>query len=538
MAQRTKVQLATDNASSFPDNTSKAITPAIHRAFNANQIDSFQGQTIDITDAQMGAALAASTIEIGTRYRITNAAQGVIWVWGVDANVISTNAVLEGTQGAGLTIGQWGFYDQDQDFFFQEVGQNYVTVYTVNTGNAANDAITNGQALKDAITYANGLNVGTRSATNRVAVRLMPGTYNANGTGFTMPSFMDLVGQGAAADVILQNTSGNYTIICPANVDAGLYNVDLRPGSLASLYDNGQAGQFYRWDNVLVSGNITPATGPLLGINGRFTNIRGTATAFANVGGDIEGIYEMEVDFGGANNIFAASTNFNAIVKGKFGNFGDSCLRAGTGFFDGSVSGQFGNFGIAAFSSGLDFSAKAEGSFGNFGNNSFNVNNGPFDGKVSGSFGSFGEGCFVAVNQPLAGEISGTYGDFGGGCFVASNTDFESKISGTFGDFGTGCFDITGISPGIVQPEISNANLHYIGGVFRGKMSNTTVRTNAVTVGDNAVIERCKILGNDSTESIIGSTGLAQIIYTASTLPINAGVTGVISNNFDNTALV
>jgi hypothetical protein len=74
--------------------------------------------SIDTTKTALATLITNSEITIGAKYRITNATAGVIWVWGVDANVISTNAALEGDyDGTTSTVGSWGDYDLATDTF-------------------------------------------------------------------------------------------------------------------------------------------------------------------------------------------------------------------------------------------------------------------------------------------------------------------------------------------------------------------------------------------------------------------------------------
>lgn len=80
--------------------------------------------SIDTTVAGLATLITNSEITIGARYRITDATAGVIWVWGIDANVISTNAALEGDyDGTTFTVGDWGRYKLDADFFFPYSGR-------------------------------------------------------------------------------------------------------------------------------------------------------------------------------------------------------------------------------------------------------------------------------------------------------------------------------------------------------------------------------------------------------------------------------
>ena len=118
MAQKTKAELVAEIDAIYVDCGTQCITPETVNAFEKDKVDSYAGQVIDITKAALIAAIADSEVEIGTRYRITDATGGVVWVWGVDANVISSNAVKEGTyDGSTLTAGSFGNYDLANDLF-------------------------------------------------------------------------------------------------------------------------------------------------------------------------------------------------------------------------------------------------------------------------------------------------------------------------------------------------------------------------------------------------------------------------------------
>jgi len=90
--------------------------------------------SIDTTKTALATLITNSEITIGAKYRITDAVQGVIWVWGVDANVISTNAALEGDyDGTTSTVGSWGDYDLATDTFTGISGGGLPTAIEFNT---------------------------------------------------------------------------------------------------------------------------------------------------------------------------------------------------------------------------------------------------------------------------------------------------------------------------------------------------------------------------------------------------------------------
>jgi hypothetical protein len=552
--------------------------------------------------------------------------------------------------------------------------QNSIIVSSVNTGVPLADAIANGVLMKAAIIAADALVVGTRAIDNRVAVVLAGGTYDANGVGFTIPSFMDIVGLNfSAGDTILTNTGGDYTLIAGLNVDYGLYNIDLRGGSIAALNDNAEVGQFHRWDNVLISGAVT--TG-MIDLFGDFRRVRATndvdwAVVSGSVGGyheiefdtDVTQVYNCVSDLGGVINIrkagnfgeqcFYAVINFIGSVKietagdfsdncffaemsftgsvqiGNAGDFGLQCFYAVNNFtgsvkietagdfgilcfyaeinFTGSVEiGIAGNFGNNCFFATIDFTGSVEiGNAGNFGSQCFAADTN-FTGSVKiGTAGDFVSQCFYAANTDFTGSVKietagdfggncfytatldftgsveiGTAGNFGGFCFAAdtnftgsvkietagdfgilcfyANNDFTGSVEiGTTGDFGNNCMfaanDFTGsveigtagdfggfcmFAGAIFAPIILNSNIDKITSELTGSLINSTVRTNAVQIGDGGKIEGCKIIGNDATHSITGTATAAQILDTNTSMPIDtANISGVLNGNYDNTSL-
>ncbi len=127
MSQKTKAQLITAIDALYTDCGIQCITVNEVNTFEKDKVDSYAGQVIDITKAALATAITNSTIEIGTRYRITDAAQGVIWVYGVDANVISTNAQLEGDYDGSTFAGSgFGTYNLELDKFSGTIIDNAI----------------------------------------------------------------------------------------------------------------------------------------------------------------------------------------------------------------------------------------------------------------------------------------------------------------------------------------------------------------------------------------------------------------------------
>ena len=462
----------------------------------------------------------------------------------------------------------------------QLTSQNTIIVSSVNTGNPSADAIANGVLLKAAITAADALNIGTRSATNRVAVLLTGGTYDADGTGFTLPSFIDIVGiSSSAANTILTNSTGAYTIIAPLNVDYGLYNIDLRAGTTAAVGDNAEQGQFHRWDNVLISGNCT--TG-LIDLIGDFKRIIGSnAVDFANVTGDIGGSFDVKI--GDVVNVFTTTSgdisgdiiaeigdvsaaafriqvagNITANAKVSMGNAQNSFAIFGTGDINGEIECKVLDSTGSLFivlTGNINGSIKLKAGTVNF---CFFVNSGGIDANIDSQivastnhYFRTGNGNIFGNIKAIAGSASSAFRIFGGTGSIDGDIEFKvgdaadifvsaSDISGKIkietGTISGSCFTIS--VGGVLDAEIYDSFVYAIDESIAGLLRNSTVQARAIFATDTSRIERCKILGDNGTNSIIGTTTTAQIIYTATKEPIAAGVTGLLSNNFNNTALI
>jgi hypothetical protein len=122
MAIKTRAQLIAANDALFTANGAKEITGPLVNTFEGDFIDSVALPAElfkDITKAALATAITNSEIIIGTRYRITDATAGVVVVWGIDSDVISTFGYVEGNyDGATWTISRVGNYDLENDVFY------------------------------------------------------------------------------------------------------------------------------------------------------------------------------------------------------------------------------------------------------------------------------------------------------------------------------------------------------------------------------------------------------------------------------------
>ncbi len=151
MAVKTRAQLQTANTTLFGNG--KDLRGDDEQAFNADLNDSIALPSElfkDITKAQLATAITNATIIVGTRYRITDATDGVVVVWGIDSNVISTNAYIEGNyDGSTWTISKTGNYKLDVDWFIP-TDNTYATSPT--TSEDDNKGYANGSVWIDSTT--------------------------------------------------------------------------------------------------------------------------------------------------------------------------------------------------------------------------------------------------------------------------------------------------------------------------------------------------------------------------------------------------
>ena len=200
-------------------------------------------------------------------------------------------------------------------------GYNYIIVETVNNGvDAAADAVTNGERLKQAYLDAQSLNVGTLGPDNRITLLLTPGDYDIPNTGLYLDvSYIDIVGMSTfAGHTILRSTTSTYTIIYASSVDSRLENIDLRSYSSGYISDNGgEVGQYLRWKNIIITGNY----GQFEQLNGEFQDI------VVNTGGEfpvalssINGIYKNIRFKGSPNKAFLIGNSPGGSISGTYSN--------------------------------------------------------------------------------------------------------------------------------------------------------------------------------------------------------------------------
>lgn len=299
-------------------------------------------------------------------------------------------------------------------------GYNYIIVETVNTGNDAVDAITNGDALVTAYAQAKLDIIGTLSATNRFTIILMPGSYDLYNNSYLDldTSFIDIVGLSSnPGSVYLYHSSTSQVFNYHQDVDSRLENVKM--GGFVVINNGVDTGQYLRWKNLIFTGG-DPFNGLWNNINGEFENIKCVGVGFAyNVPTSINGIYKNIESTG---NSFTMVSSGTPTLTGTFSNikinqvFGFAFYNIYgniTGYFeDISISLDAGNAGAQEVFRSLDIN----GTFKNI-----KVVN---DVAINTFFDSFG------------GSIFGTYKDIGLASSSAIST-FSSTgptMSGIFED--------------------------------------------------------------------------------------------------------
>jgi hypothetical protein len=115
-----------DTLASMPAGLTNQQLDAINAANNPNSGNPFATIldtiiSIDITNANLITAITNSTIQIGVKYRVLDCPQGVVWIWGIDANVVSRFAALEGDwDGTNYVQGLAGTYDVTTNLFLEQ----------------------------------------------------------------------------------------------------------------------------------------------------------------------------------------------------------------------------------------------------------------------------------------------------------------------------------------------------------------------------------------------------------------------------------
>jgi hypothetical protein len=286
--------------------------------------------SIDTTKTALATLITNSEITIGAKYRITDAVQGVIWVWGVDANVISTNAALEGDyDGTTSTVGSWGDYDLVNDFYMPNYsGENYISLLMKGS------RVENRAELDAAYTFAKSL---APSEPARYTIVIPPCYIDGETNNFIIDAeFIDIKSLTGKPDVIFVNgtievDTSNIHLV---GLNVGLQAFTLTSDDASNLYEHCVGGS----DSFGASGTASGTFNNCIGGDSSF-GASGTASGTFNncIGGD--------QSFGGGG---TASGTFNNCIGGiqSFGgNFGTA-----SGVFNNCIGGiqSFGSLGTVS----------------------------------------------------------------------------------------------------------------------------------------------------------------------------------------------
>ena len=392
--------------------------------------------------------------------------------------------------------------------YFKTSGYNYVICETVNTNNPATDALTNGTNLENAYESAKTLDVGTKSATNRVVVLLMPGDYDLGDTGqFQLDtSFIDLVGISSNPyDTILRSSTQFATLQYTIAVDSALKNVNLKQGTTLSIDDdsgNGD-GTYLRWENVIVSGNTfhDSFVYGFTNIYGEFKNIKVLDNCYSFVSdGIIDGIFD-NIEVG--DNAFAFYTVGGSNISGTYSNIeiGDNtfAFQAGSG-----ISGRYGNI-----KSGLNTPVFLAGS------------------NISGYFENIKTTSYCFSTSP-SGNITGTFKNLN--LSITGNTFLAyDEINGVFENIylntldGTQNVFIAGLT---VSGTFSNINIGDVSYAFWDQNNNSISGSfKDITIGNVSDSAFKSVVGIDGTYENITIGNVTNDVFKA---------TDMISGSFKN----
>jgi hypothetical protein len=356
--------------------------------------------------------------------------------------------------------------------YFKTSGYNYVICETVNTNNAAADAIINGTNLINAYLTAKSLNVGVLSSTNRVVVLLMPGDYDLYSSQFQLDtSFIDLVGISSNPyNTILRSSTQFATLFYTSAVDTALKNVYLKQGTNLSVsdYEGAGDGSYLRWENLILEGFLfSDGSTYFQNIYGEFRNIKILSNSYyfaasGNIDGIFDNIESLGSNVGGF--ILAGQITIGSTLTGTFSNinfnFPSSCFSS-----TGLLSGYYENINILDDSGGSPFlgGSSINGTFKNIrigGVGVSNVFSSP-DGDLSGTFENIQISDAVNAFYTVDHSIYGTYKNIE--IYNLTNNAFFSNLtmSGVFEDIKIG--------------GTSSQNVFFNGGVLLGSFKNIEI---------------------------------------------------------------
>lgn len=109
-------------------------TDASSKMVNSNAVYDFSMTVVNITNAALNTLCSGGTVNAKAMYRVTDAAQGIVRVWGKSATQVSCAAFLEGSaDGSTYLEGEWGNYDLSVDLFAGQYPSGKLTITPVIT---------------------------------------------------------------------------------------------------------------------------------------------------------------------------------------------------------------------------------------------------------------------------------------------------------------------------------------------------------------------------------------------------------------------
>jgi hypothetical protein len=418
--------------------------------------------------------------------------------------------------------------------YFKTSGYNYVICETVNNGvDPAADAVINGTNLINAYNLAKNLDVGTKSATNRVVVLLMPGDYDLSSAQFQLDtSFIDLVGISTNPyNAVLRSSTQYATLQYTAAVDSSLKNVNLKQGTSLSVDDNSGAGEgsYLRWENLILSGNTFFDGGSygFSNIYGEFKNIKVLDNCYSFVSfGVIDGIFD-NIEVG--DSAYAFYNSGGGDIIGTFSNItiGSTCyaFQVGGGFY-----GRYENIKSGQYSSIFISYDNISGYFENIkttSSDSFVTNN---SGDITGTFKNLNLAGSYLVLMPYN-NINGTFEniDIGDSSYVFS-INGSGYITGTFSNIKIGNvanFAFTYGDP--ISGIFKNITIGNVGvDVFKSNITSLVGEFENITIGNvtNNAFKATDLISGSFKNITIGDITTNNAFYAD-------GASGQILGTFD-----
>jgi hypothetical protein len=226
-------------------------TDGSSKLVNSNGVYDFAAPVINITNAALNTACSGGTINPRAMYRVTDAAQGVVRIWGKSATQASCAAFLEGSaDGSTYLEGAWGNYDLSVDLFTPQYPSSLETIVPTVTGSGSVDdfsvMFTKQGNTVTAIGFSRSFNVADTETTTTVALTI-PAAY-APAVNFTGGFQV----YGGANSAQLSSSAGAVGTVALSSV-TGTKNIQIDLGlQAAASGDFETAVSFYAsWEVVV-----------------------------------------------------------------------------------------------------------------------------------------------------------------------------------------------------------------------------------------------------------------------------------------------